>query len=109
MERGVEISEFIGSLVTDDRLRPIHIALSTALCHAWISSQFQQPYSVSRSKLMRASRINSKATYHKTLKELQAFGYVEYRPSYHPTRGSAVTIRIRQNHEAHGEEVIGLR
>ncbi|MBS1543473.1 MAG: hypothetical protein JST14_07560 [Bacteroidetes bacterium] len=92
MERGEQISVFINSLVSDTRLRPIHIALSTALCHIWIRSQFKQPYSVSRSQLMRACRIHSKATYHKTLRELQAFGYLEYKPSYHPTNGSSVRL-----------------
>src|SRR5258708_9210931 len=90
MERGEQISGFINSLVSDVRLRPIHIALSTALCHAWITSQFQQPYSVSRSQLMQACRIHSKATYHRTLRELQAFGYVDY----HPVKASSVTLRL---------------
>ena len=94
MERGEQITGFINSLVSDERLRPIHIALSTALCHAWIASQFQQPYSVSRSQLMQACRIHSKATYHKTLRELQAFGYVEYHPSYHPVKASSVTLKL---------------
>ena len=93
MERGEQLSVFINSLVSDARLRPIHIALSTALCHAWIASQFQQPYSVSRSQLMQASRIQSKATYHKTLRELQVFGYLEYTPSYHPHNGSSVRLK----------------
>jgi hypothetical protein len=109
MERGDQLSSFINHVVSDERLKPVHIALFTAVCHAWMASEFAQACQVSRSRLMQGSRILSKATYHKTLKDLQAFGYVEYRPSYHPTRGSAVTIRIRQNHEAHGEEVIGLR
>ncbi len=94
MERGEQISGFINSLVSDIRLRPIHIALSTALCHAWIASRFQQPYSVSRSQLMQASRIHSKATYHKILRELQSFGYVEYHPSYHPVKASSVTLKL---------------
>jgi hypothetical protein len=42
---------------------------------------------------MRASRIQSKATYHKTLRDLQAFGYVEYHPSYHPVKASSVTLK----------------
>ncbi len=92
MERAEQISVFISSLVSDTRLRPIHIALSTALCHVWIRSQFRQPYNVSRSQLMSACRIHSKATYHKAIKDLQAFGYLEYRPSYHPVNGSLVRL-----------------
>ena len=89
-----QLLHFINRMVSDIRLRPIHIALSTALCHAWIISEFQQTYHVSRRQLMQASRIHSKATYHKTLRELQAFGYVEYHPSYHPVKASSVSLKL---------------
>lgn len=78
MERGEQLSDFINSLVSDTRLRPIHIAQSTALCNARITNQFRQPYNISRSQLTQACRIHSKATYHKTLRELQVFGYLEH-------------------------------
>jgi hypothetical protein len=104
MEREEQISGFINSLVLDVRLRPIHIALSTALCHAWIASQFQQPYSVSRSQLMQACRIHSKATYHKTLRDLQAFGFVEYHPSYHPVKASSVSLKLGANNNVLQEQ-----
>lgn len=41
---------------------------------------------------MQASRIRSIATYHKIIKELQAFGYITYAPSYHPKEGSAISL-----------------
>jgi hypothetical protein len=44
---------------------------------------------------MAASRIQSRATYHKVMKDLQAFGYLEYAPSYHPVKGSSVRLVIR--------------
>ncbi len=44
---------------------------------------------------MAASRIQSKATYHKVMKDLQAFGYLKYTPSYHPIKGSSVALVIR--------------
>jgi hypothetical protein len=97
MERGEQIFDFINCVVSDTRLRPIHIALSTALCQAWITSEFQKTYHVSRRRLMQASRIQSKATYHKTLRELQTFGYVEYHPSYHPVKASSVTLKLDFN------------
>lgn len=87
-----ELSLFINRIASDTRLKPIHLALSTALCQAWIVNQFQNSYHVSRRKLMRASRIHSKATYHKTLHELMSFGYLEYYPSYHPIHGSLVRL-----------------
>jgi len=41
---------------------------------------------------MKASRIRSKATYHKALKELQLYGYLKYAPSYHPVKASEVIL-----------------
>lgn len=41
---------------------------------------------------MRISKISSKATYHKCLKNLHALGYIDYQPSYNPFRGSHVIL-----------------
>jgi hypothetical protein len=42
---------------------------------------------------MSAAKISAKPTYHKVIKELQALGYFEYRPSYHPKEGSTIILR----------------
>ena len=91
-----QLSLYINRMVLDVRLKPVHISLSVALCHAWIKSEFCQTYNVSRRQLMQASRIQSKAAYHKALRDLQIFGYVEYRPSYHRVKASAVTLFANQ-------------
>lgn len=49
---------------------------------------------------MEASRIRSRATYHKVIRELQEFGYLKYFPSYHPVEGSKVEI----NESYHGNK-----
>ncbi len=41
---------------------------------------------------MRISKISSKATYHKCLKNLHSLGYINYQPSYNPFRGSHVIL-----------------
>ncbi len=63
-----------------------------ALCDSWIGSRFSETFQVSRRKLMRAAHIQSIVTYHKVISELQAFGYLHYLPSYHPMKGSAVSL-----------------
>jgi hypothetical protein len=92
METPDQLSYFISRAASDKRLRPTHISLYVALCHAWIMNRFQQGYHVSRSKLMMFSRIHSKTTYHKTISELASMGYIRYRPSYHPMEGSKVSL-----------------
>lgn len=42
--------------------------------------------------MMKTSRIASKATYHKCIKELQSMGFIEYLPSYNPYSGSEVIL-----------------
>lgn len=92
MDKLQQLTRYINRMVSDTRLKPVHLSLSIALCHGWIASQFQRSHRVSRRVLMKASRIRSKSTYHKALKDLQAFGYLKYFPSYHPRKASEVVI-----------------
>jgi hypothetical protein len=96
MEKLDQLSDFINRVVSDERLKPTHVALYVALCHAWITNRFQQRYNVSRRKMMRLSRIKSKSTYHKAISELVDMGYISYHPSYHPKEGSKVTLLVNQ-------------
>ena len=77
---------------SDARLKRPHLALYLALCNEWIANQFHNPYNISRRKLMAASRIRSRVTYHKVITELKSFGYLRYSPSYHPVKGSSVSL-----------------
>jgi hypothetical protein len=104
MDKYGQLTHFINRMVSDNRLKPVHISLSIALCHSWISNQFQHSYRVSRSILMKASRIRSKATYHKALKELQMYGYVKYLPSYHPLKASEVIMIDEPNENSDERE-----
>src|SRR5690606_27315677 len=40
----------------------------------------------------KASKINSKVTYHKCINELQTLGFIEYIPSFNPHIGSTVNM-----------------
>jgi hypothetical protein len=41
---------------------------------------------------MRLSRIRSKTNYHRCIRDLVTGGYLTYVPSYHPSKGSAVSF-----------------
>lgn len=43
---------------------------------------------------MEIAMVRSIATYHKSIKELAYFGYIEYSPSYNPALGSTVCIHL---------------
>lgn len=61
MDKHDQLTRFIDRMVLDNRLRPVHMALSLALCHSWSLDQFQHSYRVTRNALMKASRIRSTA------------------------------------------------
>jgi len=74
----------------DDRLNAAHVSLFTGLFVQWQRNSFGSPFAVTRKALMAFSKIASIATYHKCIKELDSYGYIRYRPSYHPKLGSQI-------------------
>ena len=86
------LSGFFVRVAGEDRLNPTHISLYMSLFQAWNINRFVNPISISRSEMMGVSKICSKATYHKVMKDLHELGFIRYEPSYNPFRGSAVTL-----------------
>ncbi|TWR24189.1 hypothetical protein FPZ42_17025 [Mucilaginibacter achroorhodeus] len=74
----------------DERLNATHFSLFSGLFIQWQRNSFVSPFAITRKLLMAYSRIASIATYHKCIKELDAYGYIRYQPSYHPKKGSLV-------------------
>lgn len=84
------LSGYFERVTLDERLFPSHISLFMALFYFSNNEQPDLPFQVSRPKLMRFSRIRSIATYHKNIKDLINYGYIEYNPSWHPQRGTQI-------------------
>ncbi len=80
------------TFVEDSRITPFHFSLYMALFHQWNSAMFPEQLSIARSEIMRFSKLGSVNTYTKCLKELHAFGYIEYVPSKNPYVGSSVNM-----------------
>lgn len=86
------LTGFYEKLLLDNTLNPTHISLYIALFQFWNFNRFRNPIIISRDEVMRISKINSKATYHKCLKNLHTLGYIDYQPSYNPFKGSQVIM-----------------
>ncbi len=71
-------------------MRPTHISLYIALFRLWNTSRFCETMSVSRTQMMKASKIGSKTCYYRSLKELHEWGYrsIFHRPVHGNTPGS---------------------
>lgn len=86
------LAGFFDRVAADERLNPTHISMYVSLFQFWNASRFKNPISISRGELMRVSKISAKAMYHKCMKELNDFGYLKYKPSYNPFKGSLVYL-----------------
>jgi hypothetical protein len=89
------LSNFLQRVMSDVQLGASHISVYAALCQAWINSGCEDSFSISRSRVMKLARINSKTTYHKVIYQLAKCGYILYTPSYHPVKGSEVSLLER--------------
>jgi hypothetical protein len=86
------LTGFFEKVAIDKTLNPTHVSLYVALFQFWNCNRFKNPISISRDEVMRISKISSKGTYHKCLKNLHSLGYINYEPSYNPFKGSIVYL-----------------
>ena len=86
------LTGFFNKINNENAINPTHISLYLALFQCWNVNRFKNPTGISREEIMKASKINSKATYHKCMKELEALGFMEYMPTYNPHSCSNVIM-----------------
>ncbi|MCR8666246.1 hypothetical protein NO995_00990 [Aestuariibaculum sp. M13] len=78
--------------VKDSRLNPTHISMYMALFKFWNYLHFPKTFHINREEIMQLSKIGSKATYHRVIKELSLWKYIVYMPSNNPFKGSKVKM-----------------
>src|SRR5690606_27557236 len=78
----------------DNRLNPTHISLYFAFFQLWNHNRFPLQFYVNREEVMKLSKIGSKSTYHRCLKELDHYKYLIYFPSHNPFKGSQIKMLI---------------
>jgi hypothetical protein len=77
-------------IISDQRITVWHISLYVALIHKLKENDFKNPVSITWAEVMKLAHIGGIATYHKYIKELHKYGYIDYVPSYDPCKGSTV-------------------
>ena len=75
------LNTFFSLMSTDTRLSASHISLYMALFQYWNFNRFQNPFPIYRDNMMKQSKIGSKNTYHKCIKDLHQLKYIYYHPS----------------------------
>ena len=86
------LTGFFEKVAVEKTLNPTHVSLYIALFQFWNCNRFKNPISISRDEVMRISKISSKATYHKCLKNLHSLGFIEYLPTFNPHSSSNVNM-----------------
>ena len=83
---------FMDRVGDDYRIGPTHISLFLAILYFYRKQGYQLPIYVYRKELMGQAKISAVGTYHKGMRELKAYGYIGYVPSYNPALGSLVYL-----------------
>lgn len=76
----------------DTRLHPGHISLYLALFFYWNLHHFPTEFYANREQLMQMAKIGSKSTFHRLIKELTEWEYIDYKPSRNPSEFSTVSL-----------------
>jgi hypothetical protein len=80
------------AIISDSRVTVWHIAVYVALLHVWLENSSNESFKISRREVMKHAHIGSIVPYHKCIKELQQYKFIDYRPSYHPREASRISI-----------------
>ena len=87
------LTGFFNKISYETNLKPTHISLYLALFQCWNVNRFKNPTGISREEIMKASKINSKATYHKCMRELELLGFMIYNPTFNPHSSSNIIMK----------------
>jgi hypothetical protein len=78
-----ELTRFYEAIREDSRIAPSHISVYMALFECWNQNDFQNPVSIRRQQIMESAKISGLATYHRCIRELHEYGYIDYLPSFY--------------------------
>jgi len=98
------LNAFFTFIKKDDNLTSSHVSLYLALFQYWNFNRFQNPFPIYRDDIMQLSKIGSKNTYHKCLKELHLAHYIIYHTKiskYQPVKISILRLDMRQETTAY--------
>lgn len=101
-----QLTAAIFRISEDDRLNTAHVSLYLALFQLWNMNRFRNPISLNRMDVMKISKIGSRTTYHRCMKELDNWGYLNYIPSHNPLKGSRVVMFIFESSCEHEDSQV---
>lgn len=92
MDQAEQIRRFYEAIAGDGRIGPVHISVYMGLLHLWERQHHENPIHIFSRDLMPVAKISGIATYYRTMKELNKYGYIRYIATYDRITGSLVYI-----------------
>jgi hypothetical protein len=86
------LRNFLEGIKDDPRIRTTHTAVFLTLYGLWLDNNGNNPIPIMKRKVMEKAKIISQMTWHRTIIELNEYGYIEYQPTYNRTRISTVSL-----------------
>ena len=90
MEQLNPLSDFFSAIQQDGRISITHIGIYAALLQYRIDNGFINPIQVFSHEIMQLAKISAPITYHKCVRELSEYGYINYMPSFKRNQGSKI-------------------
>ena len=89
-----EITDFMERAAKDSRLGPMHISLYLAILYCWLEQGGAGPARVNGRALMPLAKIGGPTPLYRALRDLNEFGYIEYKPSFNAMEKSKVYLPL---------------
>ena len=99
MSEHVLLVDFFKAIETDPRVNSRHVSLYVSLFQFWIKKDFGSPLELFSKEVMSICKISASSTYHKSIRELHEFGYINYNPSFNHNQRSRICLTKIENHE----------
>lgn len=90
MEQLKPLSDFFTAIEQDGRISVTHIGIYAALLEYRAQMDYSNPIVAFSYDIMKIAKISSAMTYHKCVKDLNAYGYIRYEPSFNKNKGSKI-------------------
>lgn len=91
--------QFLAAIRDDVRITPYHVSLFLAILQYNGSGRIGDKIYAFSYELMPLAKISSAATYHKCIKDLHKFGYIDYESSFSRVVGSRIMIVKKRENE----------
>jgi hypothetical protein len=92
MNEKVLLVDFFKAIETDPRVNSRHVSLYVSLLQFWVNKDRDGALELFSKEVMNICKISASSTYHKTIRELHEFGYINYNPSYNHFRPSCIIL-----------------